>query len=82
MIERSFPVIHGKLVTDTAADTLLVNFDYFQSFEYDKTSKKFFQKPPTYLKHQVDASCGNFGVNGFPKTRNNILTELLISTDD
>ena len=47
-----------------------------------KTSKIFFQKPPTYLKHQIDASCGNFGMNGFPKIRNNILTELLTLTDD
>ena len=31
MVERSFPVIDGKLVMDAAPETLLLKFDYFQS---------------------------------------------------
>ena len=31
MLERSFPVVDSKLVMDAAPDTLLLNFDYFQS---------------------------------------------------
>ena len=31
MVERSFSDIDGKLVIDATPDTLLLNFDYFQS---------------------------------------------------
>ena len=31
MVEKYFPVMDGKLVMGTGPDTLLLNFDYFQS---------------------------------------------------
>ena len=34
MVKRSFAVIDGKLAMEDAPDTLLLNFDYFQSSDF------------------------------------------------